>query len=585
MAEKTTYVIELNDRLSPGLKKATAKALGLDNSMKGVSRSTKGASMSMGSLIGKLGLATVAFQGLRSAIQFTSESVRTAREFESLTNSINFASGGAEAGAENMDFLRNRAELLGADLMSSAEGFKLLSASMIGTNLEGQATRDIFDGISVASSTLQLTSEQTKGSILALSQMMGKGKVSAEELRQQLAERIPGAVNIAARAMNVTTGELDEMLQKGELMAEDFLPRFSNELKKTFGPGLKDAVDSGQANLNRFNNTLLDIKLAIGRNVLPLLTDLMQTFRDLARPIGRVVMPIIKDFFARVRQGFVFIKTNVETFKKTLQPLEMIFKRVRDVYVGFYERLRDGASVVDMVQGALNGLRIALEFLRPVFLKAVMTYKATFDAILKVKDAFNGFLDRFPVIGKAFTGFIYMLREGFMMILDTARKTLTGVGDLLAGIFSGDADQIGRGLKGILSSISVLRVGDQEGNRLGSAFKKGFNKSFGEDITVNLAGATGKKKERNFSEVLKDNALGKITGGAGGAGDKKGKKSSTSVDGVKSGRPTNVNISIGKLVETLNLTTTDISDLSNKTKDAISEILLSAVNNVNNIAR
>ncbi len=57
------------------------------------------------------------------------------------------------------------------------------------------------------------------------------------------------------------------------------------------------------------------------------------------------------------------------------------------------------------------------------------------------------------------------------------------------------------------------------------------------------------------------------------------------MDGVKSGRPTNINIDIGKLIETFNITATNIDDLNNKTKDLVAKALLSAVNNVNNIAQ
>ena len=56
---------------------------------------------------------------------------------------------------------------------------------------------------------------------LAISQMISKGKVSAEELRLQLAERMPGAVNIFAKAIGVTTSELDKMLQEGKVGLED----------------------------------------------------------------------------------------------------------------------------------------------------------------------------------------------------------------------------------------------------------------------------------------------------------------------------------------------------------------------------
>jgi tape measure domain-containing protein len=64
--------------------------------------------------------------------------------------------------------------------------------------------------------------------------MASKGKVSAEELRGQLGERIPGALGIAARAMGMTQAQFNEMLDSGKIMAEDFLPKFSKRIKKHF---------------------------------------------------------------------------------------------------------------------------------------------------------------------------------------------------------------------------------------------------------------------------------------------------------------------------------------------------------------
>ena len=93
MAEKTQYVIELNDKLSPGLKKATAKAMGLDKAMSGVGGKAKKASGGLGSLAGSLkgmiGPLALAAAGMK-AFQFASESIKVAREFENLTNAITF---------------------------------------------------------------------------------------------------------------------------------------------------------------------------------------------------------------------------------------------------------------------------------------------------------------------------------------------------------------------------------------------------------------------------------------------------------------------------------------------------------------
>ena len=61
----------------------------------------------------------------------------------------------------------------------------------------------------------------------ALEQIMSKGKVSGGRTASgSSASALPGAFQIAARAMGKTTTELDKMLENGELLSEEFLPKF-----------------------------------------------------------------------------------------------------------------------------------------------------------------------------------------------------------------------------------------------------------------------------------------------------------------------------------------------------------------------
>ena len=62
-----------------------------------------------------------------------------------------------------------------------------------------------------------------KAAMRATSQVFSKGKVSAEELRQQLGERLPGAFTLFADSMNLTPAELDKALEQGKVTLDDFM--------------------------------------------------------------------------------------------------------------------------------------------------------------------------------------------------------------------------------------------------------------------------------------------------------------------------------------------------------------------------
>ncbi len=93
---------------------------------------------------------------------------------------------------------------------------------------------------------------------LALEQIISKGKVSTEELRRQLGEKVPGAMNIMAEALNVTVGELDGMLRRGEVLSETALPKFAKEIEKTFGLENVDRINTLAAAQERFGNAWIE---------------------------------------------------------------------------------------------------------------------------------------------------------------------------------------------------------------------------------------------------------------------------------------------------------------------------------------
>lgn len=183
---------------------------------------------------------------------------------ERLANVLKVATGSTEAAARETAFLRQESEKLGLEFVTTSQQYAKLSAAAAGTTLQGQATRDIFLGIAKASTVLGLSADQTSGALLAIQQMISKGNVSAEELRGQLGERLPGAFQITARAMGVTTQELDKMLIKGELTATRLLPALAAELEKTFGAQAQDAAQGLNAKINRLDNAFTDLKTAIG---------------------------------------------------------------------------------------------------------------------------------------------------------------------------------------------------------------------------------------------------------------------------------------------------------------------------------
>ena len=86
-------------------------------------------------------------------------------------------------------------------------------------------------------SVLGKSSADTEGALQAVTQIVSKGVCPQwRKLRQQFGGReCHGHSKIAADSMGLTTQELNVLVASGELLAEDFLPKFAAGMKDAFG--------------------------------------------------------------------------------------------------------------------------------------------------------------------------------------------------------------------------------------------------------------------------------------------------------------------------------------------------------------
>lgn len=196
---------------------------------------------------------------------FGSEVMSAQVQADKLRNTLTFAVG-RDSAAREMAMLRDTSRELGIEFVSNAQQYARLAAAARGTAMEGRQTREVFEAIAQASVVMGMGAEESEGALRAVQQMMSKGKVQAEELRGQLGERLPGAFQIAARAMGVTTGELDKMLETGQVFAADFLPKFAAQIKAELGDSVLQASQSAQAGLNRYTNAVTGLKQSFAQS-------------------------------------------------------------------------------------------------------------------------------------------------------------------------------------------------------------------------------------------------------------------------------------------------------------------------------
>lgn len=173
---------------------------------------------------------------------------------DGLNRSFNAIAGSSAEGAKQVSFLRKEAMRLGQDFPTIANAYKNFFAVGQGAGMATGETQSIFTSVLEASTVLGSSTQSVEGALLAIEQMISKGKVSMEELRRQLGNALPGAMQIAAKAMGTTSAEFEKLLSKG-IPSIDFVRKFSKELNKRFsGKALTEPVKSLRAELARLKN-------------------------------------------------------------------------------------------------------------------------------------------------------------------------------------------------------------------------------------------------------------------------------------------------------------------------------------------
>lgn len=241
---------------------ALAKLREAEESTKRLALSSKDANESFVALA-RTGMQAVVGSAILATVKSVGQALfEASAQAERFRTTLNFATGGR--GAQEIDYLRRVTQELGLQFSSTAQAYSGFQAAARGTALEGQKAKDVFESIAKASAVMGLSAEQSGGVLLALQQMISKGTVQAEELRGQLGERLPGAFQIAAKAMGVTTAELGKMLEQGQVVADDFLPKFAKALEENLGGAAEKAATRLDAAVNRFDTAWERLKQNAG---------------------------------------------------------------------------------------------------------------------------------------------------------------------------------------------------------------------------------------------------------------------------------------------------------------------------------
>ena len=327
-----------------------------------------------------------------------------ALQMDRLDKSYTSIYGSASAAQQQLSYLYDVSGRLGLQFQSTAEGAKTFFAAGKGSTLE-KDLNSIFEAVSSAGAALSLSTDDMHGAFLALGQMISKGKVQAEELRGQLGERLPGAFQLAAKAMGMTTAALDKFMADGKLTAEELLPKLAKVLKDEYGAAAEEAAKGMQGSLNRLSTewerlkaSFVDSDTAVaGINALRVAVEGLQALFDALSEYSGLFKALAVG--AGVSAGVAALVASL----KTCLPLLALFKGALDANAAL--TFAGGIMGIQKAMIALNAAVIghpilALAAVIGTASAAIYYYAEQADAATQAQKALNAAQELSPEISK-----------------------------------------------------------------------------------------------------------------------------------------------------------------------------------------
>lgn len=307
--------------------------------------------------------------------------LRQGQFFQGMDATMTMVSDSSDEAAKRIQFLKDQSYRLGLDLKTASQGYVQMSVNSEGI-LDKSQNDELFKGFSEYATALQVDPVKYQRGITAIGQMMGKGQIMAEELKGQLAEGIPGSLQVFVKAsqeaFNDTTidvKKLMDMMKNGELKAAKVLPfvakYFAEAARK--GGALDKALNSNRVAMQQMQQTWVNFQNAVfeggfGEQMTKVFRDLatiLDSNGDLAKNLGRFFGNVIEGFWdmvTEIHDDFVLLDRIVSFYAEKLGYQGDLLKEVFDwtgyaIGIGIFVA---GLNKIFKILTKIAGLRAAL---------------------------------------------------------------------------------------------------------------------------------------------------------------------------------------------------------------------------------
>lgn len=257
-------------------------------------------------------------------------------------------------------YMTGLANKLGIEIGTLSSSYTRFAVAAKAVGLSLQDSKFIFESVAKAGRVFHLSADDMNGIFRALEQMLSKGQVYAEELRGQLGERLPGAVALFAKGMNMTTQQLMKAMENGEISGEAVI-NFAREQAKAIDAQLATAEKGVDAMEARAKNAMTAFQLALANSgFIDAYVNLLQKVTDfLNSPDGAQAAHTLGQAFSSAADAVVYLIDNIDGLITVLEILvglkaaKMVLGMVGAVRTAIPE-IKKVIGVIQAVVGALS---------------------------------------------------------------------------------------------------------------------------------------------------------------------------------------------------------------------------------------
>lgn len=258
------------------LRAVQSQALSTEKAFNGINR----AAISLRTAFAGIGVAGLVAQTARAAASFNDLQLR----LKLLTSEY-----GETAKAQA--FAAKSAKTFGLSTREATAGVANIYARLRPLGISLKDIESTFTGFNTVAKLSGVGAAESSAAFTQLAQALGSGRLQGDEFRS-IAEQVPGILVAISKETGVAAGNLKDYAKEGNLTSEIVIKALARIEKEGAGKIAQIIKESDTQRFKDFQNAVDDLSIAVGNELLPTITPLIEQTTKLIRTIAELPEPV-----------------------------------------------------------------------------------------------------------------------------------------------------------------------------------------------------------------------------------------------------------------------------------------------------